>query len=418
MRILLYEIRKAMVSPIILTLLALFIGFNFFLIYQNAYIKKDLREVNRIADTYGTVINDEMVSRMKSDYEAQMEKVNGITYKVLSKTYQDMNDFYSDTTFYTGEAFTEKDLELFSNTALLEMYYFTSLHIDKNFREIDPVKIAESEIKKYRISGAAAELIRSQYDKFNERYSKVLKNKEYKHLFPAQSIFETHLLLFKTMFKSFLLESLILTVLVTAYVMNFEFDRGTYLLTYSSKRGRKLWLDKLLAALITNVGMLTLLLGIGIAAYFSVFSYRNFWHVPISTYFNAGKGWFMSWWNLSFLEYLAFVIVLAYLLIILFTFMTVFLARWVRNSYLVFFIFLCLFGVIFAIQGPIPSNNIAYILGFFTPVNLVLNSFVWFMYRPVTLTAYFELITVAVWFVILLLATTFCARSFRKCDLN
>ncbi|WP_058306324.1 hypothetical protein [Gracilibacillus massiliensis] len=418
MRILLCEIRKAIVSPVILTLLILFIVFNFFQMYENAYIKEDLREVNRMAESYGTVINDEMVSLMENDYKFQMEKVNGITSKVLSKTYQDMNEFYLDNSFYTEDAFTEKELELFSNTVLLEMYYFTSFHVDESFYEIDPVKIAEAEIKKYGIRGSAAELIRSQYDKFNERYSDVLKNKEYKHLFPAQSLFATHLLLFKTMFKSFLFESLILTVLVTAYVMNFEFDRRTHLLTYSSRRGRKLWVDKLWASLITNVGMLTLLLGIGLSAYFSVFSYQSFWNVPISSYFNAGNWWFMSWWNLSFLEYLIAAIVLAYLLIILFTLMTVILARWIHNSYLVFFLFLCLFGVIIALQGLIPSDNIAFVLGFFTPVHLVLNSFLWFMYNPLTFTAYFEVITVTVWFVILLLATAFCERSFRKCDLK
>lgn len=417
MRILRYEIRKAFVSPVILSLLILFIGFNCFLIYENSYVKEDLLEVNSLAETYGTVINDDMVKKMQGEYEKQLEKVNDVTERIGSRTYQDMNEFYSDSVPYQAE-FTSSELKLFSNTALLEFYYFTSLTIDEGFRQIDPIEVAEAEMKRYGISGSAAELIRSQYDKVNERYFEVQKNSEYKHLFPAQSVFGTHLVLFKTLFKSILLESLILSVLVTAYILNFEFDRGTYLLTYSTKRGRQLWVDKMFAALITNIGIVTFLFSISFTVYFNVFSYKEFWHVPISNFFNAGKGWFMSWWNLTFLEYLMAAIALSYLLIIIFSFLTIIIARWIHNSYLVFFIFIILFGCIFATQGLTSASNFSFILGYFTPVSLILNSFVWFMYRPVTITAYYEFITVAVWFVLLLSATVYCVKSFRKTDLK
>lgn len=418
MRILMYEIRKAILSPVILALLVLFVSFNFFLIYENRYIKDDLRKVNQLANTYGTEINDEMLKNMQSDYEGKMVKVNEITNKTLGKTYQNMTDIYRDKSFYFPEKFSEKEMRFFSDTGLLEFYYFFSLNIDESFLSRDPIESAEIEIREYRISGAAAELIRSQYNKLTDRYNEVHENKEYKHLFPAQSVFNTHLLLFKTLFKAMLLESLILTVLVTAYVINYEFDRGTYLLAYSSKRGRKLWLDKLWAALITNVSMLTIVLATGLAAYFSMFSYQEFWYVPISSYFNAGKEWFLSWWNLSFIEYLAAVIFLAYLLMMLFTLMTVVIARWIRNSYLVFFTFLCLFGIIFVNQALMSKNSILFLFGYFTPVNLILNSFIWFMQRASTFTAYFEMITVVAWFVILLLSVMYCSRSFQKCDLK
>lgn len=418
MRILLFEIKKAFLSPVILSLLAIFTAFNLFLIYENAYIKDDLQKVNQIANKYGTEINDEMLKIMQSDYEAKLKKVNELTSKVVSKTYQNMQEFFAERSFYLPEKFSEKELTFFNETALLEFYYFSSMGIDESFQAADPLKRAEQEIGMYRISGKAAELIRSQFDKITARYEEVLENKEYKHLFPAQSVWETHLLLFKTMFKAMLIESVVLTVLVTAYIMNFEFDRGTYLLAYSSKRGRNLWLDKLWAALITNVLLMTILLVISLAAYFSVFSYREFWGVPISSYFNAGKEWLMTWWNLTFLEYLAAVIVLSYILIILFTWMTAILSRWVRNSYLVFFIFLCTFGLIFANQAIFPRSSILFLFGYFTPVNLVLNSFIWFMQRALTLTAYFEVITVLVWFVLLFLGVMYSLRSFRKCDLT
>lgn len=418
MRILFFEIRKVILSPIILALTILFLCFNFFLIYENSYIKDDIRSLNQIAQTYGTEINDEMLSKMQNEYEASLKKVNAITSNAVSKTYKNMDAFYSDRSIYIPERFSEQEIQFFNKTALLEYYYSNSLKIDESFLARDPVKKAEYELKIYGISGEAAELIRSKYDNFTERFNEVKDNKEYKHLFPAQSIWETHLLLFKTLFKVLLIESLILSVLVTAYVMNFEFDRGTYLLAYSSKRGRNLWHDKFFAALITNVSILSILLAISLAVYFSVFSYREFWHVPISSSFNAGKEWFMSWWNLSFIEYLAAAVVLSYLLIILFTLITVVLARWIRNSYLVFFTFLCIFGAIFINQGMFENSSMLFLLGSFTPVHLILNSFVWFMQRTITFTAYYEIITVVAWYVILLLTIFYSAKNFQKCDLK
>ncbi|MED3550796.1 hypothetical protein [Cytobacillus praedii] len=418
MRILFYEVRKIIVSPIVLGLTFLFLCFNFYLIYENSYIKDDIRSLNQIAQTYGTKINDEMLSKIQSDYEASLKKVNVITSNAVSKTYKNMDAFYSDRSIYIPEKFSEKEIQIFNKTALLEYYYSNSLIIDESFLARDPVKKAEYELKVYGISGEAAELIRSKYNNFTERFNEVKDNREYKYLFPAQSVWETHLLLFKNMFKALLIESLFLTILVTAYVMNFEFERGTYLLAYSSKRGRKLWLDKFFAALITNVSILSILLAISLAVYFSVFSYREFWLVPISSSFNAGKEWFMSWWNLTFIEYLAAAVVLSYLLIILFTLIAVVLARWIRNSYLVFFTFLCLFGAIFINQGMFENSSMLFLLGSFTPVHLILNSFVWFMQRTITFTAYYEIITILAWYVILLLAVFYSAKSFQKCDLK
>ncbi|MDF1509066.1 hypothetical protein PZE06_12885 [Robertmurraya sp. DFI.2.37] len=355
---------------------------------------------------------------MKADYEGQLKEVNDIAKEKVSKTYATMNELFSDQSLYVNSVFSEEELQLFATTSLFEMYYVNSLHIDENFQQLDPIAFAEMEIRKYGLSGGAAQLIRSQYARFSERYADVLQNKEYKHLFPAQNELGTHELLFKTVFKVFLLEGVILTVLVTAHVMNFEFERGTYLLTYATRRGRALAVDKIWAALMANLILFALILTTGLVLYFKLFSYKEFWQVPISSLFNAGQNWFMSWWNFTFLQYLLATVLLAILLIILFTFITVILARWIRNSYLVFFIFFSLFGSIFAIQGLFSSEQVALILSFFTPVNLVLNSFIWFMYQPLTVSAYFEVITVGAWLLLVLAITFICQKSFQKCDLK
>ncbi|SEO43476.1 hypothetical protein SAMN04488134_107132 [Amphibacillus marinus] len=418
MQIVRYELQKAMTAPVTLALLVVFIVVNAVLIYQNHYIKEDLRIVNRIADTYGNEINNDVVARLARDYDSQMKEVNVLTSNLWSTTYPDMGALYSDRDYMLEASVTEEELAFITEVAILEHYYFKSLNIDNDFSQLDPTEKAEAAINKYGLSGSAAALIRKQNDVINDRFDKVAENKEYKYFFHDQSVFRTHQLLFTTLFKAILFEGLILTVLMTTHVMNFEFDQGSYLLTFSTKRGRRLWLDKLVVTTLATLIVFTIILVTALIGYFSVFPYQALLDVPISNYFNFGNDWSVSWWNLAFFEYLVAIIVLAYLLMIIFNLIMVVLTRWIRNNYLAIFTFFTLFGTLFVIQGLLPRDQLTFFLGLFTPVHLIMNPVIWFMYVPLTVTPYFELITVSSWFILMFSLIIVCARSFKKADLR
>lgn len=418
MRVLRWEIRKAFLSPSVLGLVFLFMAFNLYLVLHNSVIKEDLKKTSAFAAAYGTDITGESLDAMKDDYDSLVKQVNLAIEEKESKSYKDMNSFFTDHAFDPLENYTKEERELFNDAGLLEYYYSSSLYADEEYRKIDPVAIAEYDIQKYGLTGSAAELVRSQYGKFEERFKEVLKNGEHMNLFHSQEAFGTHLLLFKTMFKTFLLEGVILAALITGHVINFEFDRGTHLLAYSSRRGRRLWQDKFLAALTANLVLFTVMLAAGLAVYFAVFPYSQFWQVPMSGYFNKGEHWFMTVREMTFLQYLAAVIGLSFVMIIIFTLMAALISRWILNSYLVFFAFLLLFGMLFAVQKLFPTSNASYFIGLFTPVNLVLNPFVWFMHRAMHVISGFELAVSVVWLIFLAAAVMLSCKSFNRCDLT
>ena len=129
--------------------------------------------------------------------------------------------------------------------------------------------------------------------------------------------------------------------------MNYEFENKTPLVIYSTKRGRSIILDKLLVSIGSGIVATTFIVGITLTGYFSIFSYKGLWHVPISNYFNWETNFpFISWWNMSFAQYLISSIILVYICGILFTVITFILSIFIKNSYISFFTFGILFGLI------------------------------------------------------------------------
>src|SRR5699024_10784608 len=111
-----------------------------------------------------------------------------------------------------------------------------------------------------------------------------------------------------------------MVVLITAYLVNYEFDNNTQLLTYSTKRGRSLIVDKIYISLLVNIIVTTVIMGVGLITYFSVFDYSGLWNVPISSYLNADfPRPYMSWWNMSFIQYLLCSVGVIYICVLLFT---------------------------------------------------------------------------------------------------
>ena len=113
------------------------------------------------------------------------------------------------------------------------------------------------------------------------------------------------------MFKYLIFEALILIVLATALLTNFEFENKTHLVTYSTTRGRHLMKDKLVASLLTATVITVLLLAITLVTYFTVFDYTHLWGSSISSAFNWEYNLpYVSWWELSFINYLLAVILI------------------------------------------------------------------------------------------------------------
>jgi len=157
-------------------------------------------------------------------------------------------------------------------------------------------------------------------------------------------------------------------------------------------------------------------MGVTLLAYFIFFDYSGLWNVPISTSFNwEYKLPYISWWNMSFVQYLLSAIGVVYICELLFAGITFVISKFIKNNYIVFFIFAIIFGGSVLIPGFMPTtSNTIFITGF-TPFCLVLNPFLWFMGNGAsTVFKYYEIITVGVWSVLLIILCTLCIKRFKR----
>jgi hypothetical protein len=418
MSIKLKELKKIITSPVILSLLIIFISFNFSIIYESSHFSGELNVLNNIVNKFGYKINNESMINFKKYYDSNLKKMNKITYKKASKVYNSASEFFNNHEDISN-VYTKGDITFFNNLRIEEEYYYAAMNIDSVYKEIDPMQIAEGEIKQYNLRGEAAETVRSEYRNFNKRFNELVKNGENKNLFFMGPVYRMHSLLFHSLFKSFIFEIIILSVLITAYSVNYEFDNGTQVLAYSTKRGRNLIKDKFLVSIFSNLVVATIIIGTGLGVYFTTFDYKKLLKVPISSYFiGEFSKPYMSKWNMTFIQYLILGISLIYILTLIFTGIAFFIARCVKNSYIVFFIFAIVYASALVIPKFIPTNSNAVFIGAFTPFVLSMNSFIWFMEAGAFYTfKYYELITAFIWTSITSVGSICCIKDFKKVDI-
>jgi hypothetical protein len=411
-----YELKKVITSPVVIGLIATFISFNIFIIFSSTYFNSELKILNKIVDKFGYEINDDMIANFGLYYKRKLKELNKITLEKESKTYESATVITNNYNQY--EIYNKEELEFFNEVKVIENYYDIAKDIDIRYKGINVLGIGESAISEYKLSGSAADTVRTQYKKLSKRFDKLKENGEYKNLFFIGRVYKMHSLLFKSLFRSFIYEIMILVVLITGYLINYEFENKTQLVVYSTKRGRNLAQDKFYVSIFAGTLVTTIIISITLAVYFSVVSYSGLWTVPISSGFNSDYGLpYISWWDMSFIKYLFYCVVLVYLCELLFTFIAFIISSFIKNSYIVFFTFAIIFGIAQVIPGLMPGNSIFILAANFTPFVLISNPSLWFMQKGILTFKYYEVITISIWTIILLTICGICTRRFKKQNL-
>ncbi len=419
-RIVAHELRKVMMSPLVLALLVLFLLYNAAMLLTGyGSMREDMAESNRLVSQYGHQIDEEMLTRLRNDYQDGLQWMNRLTKRTEGRTFENISSLYESGTHHVEGLYDESERERFSNLLAMETYLRFISNIDSTYEQLDAMNRAENEIRKYRLSGELAETVRGNYRELAVRIDQLITNGEHKHLFFIGHIFKTHSLLFKTVFRTVLFEVTILTVLLTGHLLSYEFERRTQSLMYSTKRGRSLMFDKTVAALLASLVVTTVLLFGTLAIYFTLFDYTGFWSVPISNALQAEYSWpFISFWEMTFGQYLLASVALVYALALCFFGIASVLSFLFRNSYAVFCGFSVLFGICLLLTGIMPHDSNWLLVAGFTPSLLMMNSDLWWMeggafksYR------YIEVITITAWAVLLLASYALVQRRFRKQDI-
>ena len=414
------EFKKIISSPIILGLFVLFLLFNCFLIYQQSTLRHDMKSLQPIVKETGTLMNDEGREKLKTSHEEDLNTWNQLSQSKTGDTYQNAADFYKPELYYSlieSNIYSEKELQDINNLAIKETYLNSIQDIETKYSTLNVMENAEEGIRLFGLEGAVAETVREQYSVLKPRVEELIENKEHLHLFFHGKMFGTHSFLFKTLFGFMLFQGMILIVLFTAFIVNYEFEHRTALVTYATKRGRRLMWDKLLVSTFASTLVTVALLAITLAVYFIVFDYSGLWNVPISTGFliELNKIPFISWWNVTFIQYLLMSCGLVVLCQILFVLITFCLSMLIRNSYIVF----TLFGVIFLaglyIPSLMPKDSTMLLYTHFSPFILVMNVKKWWMESGVFTTfKYYEILTVTGWLIVLLLTAWLLIKRFAR----
>ncbi|MBS4220117.1 hypothetical protein KHA96_17530 [Bacillus sp. FJAT-49711] len=420
MRITFLECKKALSSPIILFLLLLFTIWNVFLVYNSSDFKEELEVVNQIAQEYGIAITDESLSRIQEGFAADLAYLNSITEEKGGQTFEHAADFFNQLSYENHDLYTNSELQSFYELQLKEMYVENAKSLDYEYGKFDIKKIGEATIEGYRLTGAAAETLRQEYTTFSTRFEELKQNGEHKQWFFAGKVYRMHSLLFSTFFKHILIEAMILIVLSTALITNFEYENRTQLVMYTARRGRKLMVDKLLASLITTSIITIFLLIVTLGFYFSVFDYSHLWNSSISSGFNWEYNFpYVSWWNFSFLTYLLLAVVVSYVSMLLFSIFTFSLSVLLKNSYFTFIVFSVIFIAFFILPSFLPGSINLKLLAGFNLSSLVLNPQQWWMGSSgLTMFKYYEVGTIFAWSAIFTILCFLSLKKFTKQDIS
>lgn len=420
MDILLYEIKKVIKSPILIALSVVFIVFNGIVIYDNSYIREDLKLANELIKKTGYEINDEMFGKMDLEYSQLMQELNIVTKEMFNKEFQSLSEFLDSEEYkkinYREVDFSDSEIDVINELLIVDMYKNLSLNLIHDYEEIDIMEMAEATVKIHGLSGEAANLVRKNYESLVLRFEQLKDNGEYKNIFFPGIVYQMHRLLFGNIIGNCLIEIMILVVLMVSLLANYERDHKTLSLVSTTYRGRNLLKDKLIVTITSAILISMVILATSLFLYFIVFDYSEFLNVPISSAFNWEKdGPYICWYNLTFIRCLMLSLGVTFILSVMFACLAFIISCLLKNSYKTFFAFFIVFGAVFMLPTFINKSSPAMIWSNYNLFMMVLNPHAWFMEAGAFMTSkYYEITTILTNGIILVLLTILSINRFKK----
>jgi|GEM_PF-845932 len=425
MRIIGLEMAKALRSPLVAGLLVVFTALNLFVMYGQTYQREELQVLSSLVSRFGHDMNGEGYERLSDYYKSELAAFNTIAEAKLGRTYDSAAEFAGSNPQLIDPArpFTDDEVELTQRLLVTERYVQAVPELREQYADMDMWEIAKGmlDIMTKPTSDEVDRIVYANYDKLEQRVIALREQGEHLHLFFQGVVHKLHSFLYKHILGLMLYQMMLLSVLITAQIMNYETDRNTHPLMYATRRGRRLQRDKLAAALLSSLLAAVVLLAVNLTAYFRLFDYSELWQVPISTGLMREFRFtpYIAWWPFRFAEYLGAVIGLALVLQLIFAGLAAWLAHYVRNSYFVCCMFLLLLGAGWVVITVTPPGSLLIFAAYANPFQLLWVPHGWFMMKNVFSTyPSYELVTVGSWLVIVAALLGLARRHFIRRDLR
>ena len=292
------------------------------------------------------------------------------------------------------------------------------------FDGYDTAYIAEAYISKLRLSGYIADAMRDKYAALQSAVDDKDFADESLTLYFAGATSDKHFGLHGITLRFLIVQCGILAALIMLLSLGYEHSSRTALTVYATKTGRNIQCHKMLASLSAGMMAFAVLMGLTLAAYFAFNDYGNIWGSSVSSIYNViddllagGSRPFVTWHSYTVLTYLFAVLGAAALLNVCFGLIAFIIGTWMKNSYIGFFLFLIINAgcivTVFAFSGKLPAY-----LSMLTPAWLWLKQPFWFTDGGADiLWKNFEILGVCASLILLGGLCVFSAKMFKKRDI-
>ncbi|MEG2789230.1 MAG: hypothetical protein RR942_15560 [Romboutsia sp.] len=423
MNIQLYEFKKVFTSPVVIILTILMILLNFWIVRDKTYERDDLNIINDIVGEFGHEINDKSINEINDKYDKEFKKFNKMTKEKLGKTYELVGDFFtSDDYIQNVESkikFSKEEVNLLNYLRVLEIYAHLVTEQIEEYEKFSFTKNSVEKGKAIGLEGKALDIAVDRYKVAQSIFEETINNKEHKNIFPLGSYWFQSIV-FQDIFFPCVLEIIIMIVLITSYLVNYEFDNKSSLIVYSTKRGRNNVKDKLFVSVVSSVIISVLILGFTVLALVLNVDITNILNTSVRSAFNwEGPSPYIFWFNNSVGVQLALTILIIIICSVLFSLVAFIITNLMKSSYISFFIFFIIFGI-FKIAPSIPSKASAiYMYMNYDIFNLIIRPGSFFMVRePMIVDKFYEVRTLVIWTVILIVLTVLSIFKFKKESIN
>lgn len=420
MRIVAYECRKALTSPVLLGLAFVFLCFNIFLIVDRSDLKDELKVVNQIVASQGVQITDESLHRFQQHLQTELSKLNERIMNQANEKYNSIHAFLETLRHEDWEQLSEADRAFIAELQIKEMHYHMAIQMDERYNQVDWRQIGEGEIVQLGLSGKTADYFRDAYAQLVERVEQIKLTDAHKTWFFA-GVYHMHSFLFRTIFAALIFEALMLSVLTTALITNYEFEHRTHLVMYATAEGRRLKKDKFIASMISAATVTVFLIGATLAVYFTIFDYSHVWGSMIGSVLNwEYERPYVPWRDLTFLSFLLWSMLLIFASVMIFNVLTFAVSVLTRNNYYTFFLMAAFFGLLFIMPLLMPSLFGLKSIVQFNLSQLLMNPHQFFMGNASIpmMSKHYELITLLVWGIIAAALSWLMLKMFKTQDIH
>lgn len=382
------------------------VGFNLFLIWNDSYYKQELKAINEIIETYGANFNDDVLQQMEQDINDLAQGFGGT----------DAQSFFENTTIEQYEEVSLEKQQQINHASLLYTYLQSAKALESRYATIDIPKLKQSFIEEEKMPLWLERKMTDEFDRWNTRFHEIVQTVEYKQWFFLND-YRMHSNLFRSQMKTLALEGVLLVALLTALIMNYEFEKKTQLVIYSTKKGRKLIWHKGFACLIGSIFVIMLLFGITLVTYFTVYDYSAVWQTPISSGFN----WeyilpYITWWKIPLWKYLILAIGILSSVLLMVSLLTFIISIFFKNTYFTWCTCVLLLVSMFVIPFYFTNSTVQWLMHFNLTL-LLLNPHLYFDGGATyTMTQYHELYTLILWGGITILGSLLAIRYFNRKD--